>query len=104
MTRNERMGTHVGRRGFASRSRRDGAGFTLIELLLVLAILAALAVIVVPRLTGHGKKAKIAAAVQGIGNLEMCLQQFEIDCDRFPTTNEGLQALIQNPALLTEFP
>jgi len=76
---------------------RRSKGFTLIELMLVLMILAALAVLVVPRITGHGKEAKITTARLGINNIKSALQNFEMNCDRFPTTEEGLQALIQAP-------
>jgi len=80
-----------------ARGARRSAGFTLIELMLVLMILAVLAALVVPRITGRGKEAKITAAKQGISNIKTALKMFEMNCDRFPTTEEGLQALIQQP-------
>lgn len=69
-------------------------GFTLVELLLVLAILAVLAVVVVPKLAGRGKDAKLVAARTGISNIGGVLEIFEKDFDRYPTTEEGLRALI----------
>jgi general secretion pathway protein G len=81
--------------------QRRGAlarGFTLIELLLVLVILATLAAIVVPKLSGKGLQAKIAAAGTDISNLSSALTNFEIDCSRFPTTEEGLNALMTQPS------
>jgi len=80
---------------------RRGQGFTLVELLLVLVILAVLAVVVVPKFTGRSQQARIAAAQTDIANLELAIDTFEIDCARYPTTEEGLQALVQQPADLT---
>ncbi len=83
------------------RRRGNGAsvsGFTLIELMLVLVILATLAAIVVPKFTGHSKRAKITAAETQIAYIGTALDAFEIDCSRYPTTTEGLDALIQKPA------
>ena len=73
------------------------AGFTLIELLLVLVILAALAAIVVPKFTNRSEQARITAAKTDIANIEVALDAFEIDCSRFPSTEEGLRALISVP-------
>ena len=77
------------------RSRR---AFTLIELLLVLVILAALAAIVVPKFTHRGEEAKITAAKTQIDSFETALETFEQDCGRYPTEQEGLQALAVQPA------
>jgi len=82
---------------------RRARGFTLIELLLVLAILAALAAIVVPKFTQRSKQAKITAARADIANLEVALDAFEVDCGRHPTTQEGLDALIDPPADTTDW-
>lgn len=79
------------------QTERRTRGFTLIELLLVLVILAVLAGLVVPRFTGRAEQAKITAAATDIAALGGALRMFEVDCDRFPTTQEGLQALIQQP-------
>lgn len=72
-------------------------GFTLIELLLVLVILAALAGIVVPKFTRRSKEARITAALAEISNLEAAIDAFELDTGRYPTTSEGLGALVQQP-------
>lgn len=77
-------------------SRRRG-GFTLIELLLVLVILGTLAAIVVPQLAGTGKEAKITATKATIRNIENALDRFEQHNDGFPTTDEGIAALIAQP-------
>ena len=89
---------------FGRRPRQQRRGFTLIELLLVLVILAVLAVVVVPKFTGRSQQAKITAAQTDIANLEVAIDAFEIDCSRYPTTEEGIQALIQQPSSdLTEW-
>ncbi len=73
-------------------------GFTLIELLLVLVILGVLAAIVVPKLAGRSEDAKIKAARAEISILSGALDTFEIDNGRYPTTEEGLRALVERPA------
>lgn len=77
------------------------AGFTLIELLVVLAILTMLAGLVGPRVLGllGGAKAK-TAAVQ-ISDIEKTLEVFKLDVGRFPTNEEGLNALVQRPEAAT---
>ncbi len=82
------------------RGRRTARtpGFTLIELMLVLVILATLATIVAPRLTGQSQKAKITATRTQISQFEVALDAFEIDMGRYPTTSEGLRALVEKPA------
>ncbi len=78
--------------------RGHDAGFTLIELMLVLVILATLATIVAPKLTGQSQKAKITATRTQISQFEVALDAFEIDMGRYPTTSEGLRALVERPA------
>ena len=78
------------------RTRRD-SGFTLIELLLVLVILALLAAVVVPKFTNRSEQARITAAKADIAGLGTALDAYEIDNGRYPTTEEGLQALITPP-------
>jgi general secretion pathway protein G len=84
------MKTHI-----KSRSRR---GFTLIELMVVVLIIAVLAALVVPKLAGQQDDAKRKATISQIGRVSSILQQFRLDCDRFPTTEEGINALINPPA------
>jgi len=76
------------------------SAFTLIELLLVMVIIAILAAIVVPKFTGRIEDSRIKAAKADISNLKTTLGLFEIDNGRFPTTAEGLSALITNPGNL----
>ena len=80
-----------------TRDRRR-RGFTLIELLVVMLILATLAAIVVPRLIGRGEQAKVAAAKSDLARLGGMLDAFRLDVGRYPTTEEGLYALREEPA------
>lgn len=80
-----------------NRSRRNRA-FTLIELLVVILILAILAALIVPRVVGRTSDAKRAKAASDIATLTSLLQQYRIDNDKFPTTEDGLTALRVQPA------
>ena len=82
-----------------SQSCRRGhrRAFTLIELLLVVVILAVLAGVVVPRFTKRSEQARLTAASTQISNLDLALDAFEVDCGRYPTSEEGLAALTQAP-------
>jgi general secretion pathway protein G len=79
------------------RRRRCARGFTLIELLLVLVILAVLAAVVVPKFTNRSEQARTTAARTDISVIEGAIDQFEVDCGRFPTNDEGVGALVQAP-------
>jgi general secretion pathway protein G len=71
--------------------------FTLIELLLVMVILVILASIIVPKMTGYSEKARKTKAAADVDSFKSELKMFEIDCGRFPTSEEGLQALVHQP-------
>jgi general secretion pathway protein G len=78
--------------------RKFDKAFTLMELLLVITIISVLAAIVAPRFFGRTQEARIAAARQTItGSFAIAIGLFEQDVGRYPTTDEGLQVLIQNP-------
>lgn len=79
------------------------SAFTLIELLLVLVILAVLAAIVVPKFTGRTDDAKIGAAKATIRTIEGAMDQFELDTGRYPTSEEGIRALLEPPANVTNW-
>lgn len=78
-------------------------GFSLIELLLVLVIIVALAAIVVPRFAGRSEQARVTAAHADLANLEVALDAFEVDATRYPTTDEGLRALVERPSEVREW-
>jgi general secretion pathway protein G len=74
-------------------------GFTLIELMLVVVIIGALVAMVMPRLTGRGEQARVAAASADINaNIATGLKLYELDNGSFPSTSEGLGALLNKPA------
>jgi general secretion pathway protein G len=86
-----------------NRNRRIRRGFTLIELLLVMVIISILAAIVVPKYTGQKKHAQVTKAQADMSVIKSQLQAFEIDNGRFPTQEEGLNALVQNPGNLQDW-
>ncbi|MCA0242449.1 MAG: type II secretion system major pseudopilin GspG [Proteobacteria bacterium] len=83
---------------FAPTARSRRAGFTLIELLVVLAILALLAGLVGPRVLSQLGGAKSKTAQVQIADLDKTLELFKLDVGRFPSPEEGLQALVAKPA------
>ncbi len=81
--------------------KRSFLGFTLIELLVVILILGILAALIVPRVLNNVGTSKIAAAKTDLSTISQALDAFHLDCDRYPTTSEGLQALRVAPSGLT---
>jgi general secretion pathway protein G len=74
-------------------------GFTLIELMLVVIIIGALVAMVMPRLTGRSEQARSTAALADIqANIATALKLYELDNGNFPSTEEGLNALLTKPA------
>ena len=74
-------------------------GFTLIELMVVLIILGLLAALVAPKVLNKLGKSKQKIAKTQIEMLSTALDQFKLDTGRYPTTEEGLKALIENPGI-----
>lgn len=75
---------------------QDSDGFTIIEIIMVVIIIGTLAAMVVPRLSGRTEQAKIAAAKADVAvNIPTALKLYELDNGFFPTTEQGLQALIK---------
>lgn len=72
-------------------------GFSLTELLIVMAILVLLVSLVGPRLLGTKKKADVSSVKTQIGMLQSSLEQYAIDMNKFPSTEEGLKALLEDP-------
>ena len=74
-------------------------GFTLIELMIVVVILGLLATIVMPKILSRPEQARRIKAMADIRNIQSALALFKTDTGRFPTTSEGLQALVTNPGI-----
>jgi general secretion pathway protein G len=72
--------------------------FTFIEIMVVVVILAILAALIVPNLLNKASDAKVSAAKSDISSLSTALQNYHLDNDAFPTTDEGLAALRSAPA------
>ncbi len=72
-------------------------GFTLIELLVVIVILGILAAIVVPRITGRVDEAKVEATKVQMKAIKDSLEQYKLDNGFYPTTEQGLRALVEKP-------
>jgi general secretion pathway protein G len=74
-------------------------GFTLIELMVVLVILGVLAAMIAPRIMDRPDEARIVAAKQDIATIVQALKMYRLDNLRYPTTEQGLQALITKPTI-----
>ena len=81
--------------------RSNRFGFTMIEMLVVLLIIGVLAAIAVPPLLRHGPEAREKATRLQISNLKTALGTFYLENSRYPTTEEGLDPLVNCPADLT---
>ena len=75
------------------------SGFTLIELMVVILILGLLAGIVMPKLIGRTKDAKRTQAVVQMRNIESALQLYRLDNGSYPSTEQGLEALVKQPSV-----
>ena len=84
----------------AQARRNNQFGFTLIELLVVIIILGLLSALVAPKFFGKIDKAKVKTAKAQIELLGTALDDFRLDTGRYPTTDEGLNALRENPGEL----
>jgi len=81
---------------------RSMSGFTLIEVMVVVVILSILAAIVIPRIMDRPDQARIVKAKQDIRALESGLNLYRLDNFSYPTTEQGLEALIEEPTISPE--
>ena len=81
-------------------AKKSERGFTLIELIVVLVILTMLAALVAPNIFKHYAESRSKVAILQIAEFENALQLFAFDVGRYPTNEEGLQALVSNPGNL----
>lgn len=82
-----------------TNSMMDKRGFTLIEILVVVAIIAILAALVGPKIIGTTDEAKVTEAKVQIRNLETALKLFKLRDGFYPSTEQGLEALIRKPTI-----
>jgi general secretion pathway protein G len=73
-------------------------GFTLIEIMVVVVILGILAALIIPNIMDRPDQARIAKAKQDIRALDTALSLYRMDNYRYPTTEQGLQALVEKPS------
>ena len=72
-------------------------GFTLIEVMIVIVILGVLAALIVPKVMGRPDEARIVAARQDIATIMQALKLYRLDNRKYPTTEQGLMALVRKP-------
>lgn len=80
------------------RAAHRARGFTLIEVMVVIVILGVLAALVVPRIMSRPDEARVAAARQDIASLMQALKLYKLDNRRYPSTEQGLGALVVRPS------
>lgn len=78
-------------------SYKKNKGFTLIELMVVIVILGILAAIIAPRIIGRTDEAKVTEAKVQISNLETALKLYKLDNGVYPSTEQGIGALVEKP-------
>jgi len=82
----------------ATQANRGQAGFTLIEVMVVVVILSILAAFIVPKIMERPDEARVMKAKQDIRSLESALKLYKLDNYVYPSTDQGLEALVSKPA------
>ncbi len=94
---NQKQLFKFGNNNVRSLVSRKSSGFTLIEIMVVVVIMGILAALVVPKLMGRTDDARIVAAKQDISTMMQALKLYKLDNMHYPSTEQGLQALITKP-------
>ncbi|MBN1508695.1 MAG: type II secretion system major pseudopilin GspG [Sedimentisphaerales bacterium] len=87
-----------------NRRYKAAAGFTMVELMAVLIILGLLFAVVVGNFVGHTDKARVITTKASLRSLHTLVNQFKMDTGRFPTEEEGLTALLEQPTDVQNWP
>jgi len=80
------------------KKHQNESGFTLIEILIVVVIISILAITVVPQFMDAPDQARVASTKADIKNIETALSMYKLDNFNYPSTSQGLQALVQKPS------
>ncbi|MBW1999508.1 MAG: type II secretion system major pseudopilin GspG [Deltaproteobacteria bacterium] len=83
------------------KETKDNGGFTLIEIMIVIVILSILVWQIAPRIMGKPEEARILKAKMDISTLETALKMYKLDNGVYPSTEQGLQALVEPPTIGT---
>jgi general secretion pathway protein G len=84
--------------------KKRQSGFTLIEVMVVLAILGVMAAMILPNVIGKDDQARVTATKSSLSSVANALEMYKLDNYRYPTTEEGLEALAKRPASARIFP
>lgn len=86
------------------RKQQAQSGFTLLEIMVVVAIIGLLAAMIVPNVIGQGEQAKVQIAKTNMSRIVQQLDMFKFNDGRYPTTEEGVKALVERPANVKKWP